>query len=222
MIGRSALVTGASRGIGLAIATRLREAGATVLCPSRGELDLASNDSMDTYLAALTESVDILVNNAGINPLGSGVEASDSDLVDTLQVNLVAPLRLVKALAPRMVERRYGRILNISSIWSLVSKPRRVLYSASKAGLNGVTRSLAVKLAGHNVLVNAIAPGYVNTDLTRKNNTSDELDAIVQTIPAGRLAEPAEIAELALFLCSERNSYITGQTIVIDGGFSCQ
>ncbi len=222
MIGRSALVTGASRGIGLAIATRLREAGATVLCPSRGELDLASNDSMDTYLAALTESVDILVNNAGINPLGSGVEASDSDLVDTLQVNLVAPLRLVKALAPRMVERRYGRILNISSIWSLVSKPRRVLYSASKAGLNGVTRSLAVELAGHNVLVNAIAPGYVNTDLTRKNNTSDELDAIVQTIPAGRLAEPAEIAELALFLCSERNSYITGQTIVIDGGFSCQ
>ncbi len=221
MNGRTALVTGASRGIGLAIVTRLRRAGAKILAPSRSELDLLSNASIDTYLTSLKEPVDILVNNAGINHLAAGTEIIDRDIVDTFQVNLTAPMRLIRGLAPQMIARHYGRIVNISSIWSVVSKQRRVTYSASKSGLNGMTRALAVELAPFNILVNALAPGFVNTELTRQNNTEEELEGIRKSIPVKRLAEPDEIAEAVFFLCSEKNSYITGQVIVIDGGFTC-
>jgi len=222
MTGRTALVTGASRGIGAAIAARFRHSGANVLTPRRNELDLASNTSIDAYLVSLKEPVDILVNNAGINRLASGIEATDGDILDTLQVNLLAPMRLIRGIAPQMVARRYGRIVNISSIWSVVSKPRRTPYATSKSGLNGMTRTLAVELAPFNVLVNSVAPGYVNTELTRQTNTEQEIDAIRRTIPLQRLAEPDEIAKAVQFLCSEENSYITGQTILIDGGFTCQ
>jgi len=221
MKGRRALVTGASRGIGKAIAARLQRGGAKVLTPPRQELELLSNASIDSYLAALSEPVDILVNDAGINRLGSAVEASDGDIQDTLQINLVAPLRLVRGLAPGMMERRYGRIVNISSIWSVVSKPRRITYAASKSGLNGLTRTLAVELAPYNILVNAVAPGFVLTEMTRQNNTEADLEAICRTIPAERLARPEEIAEVVAFLCSEANSYLTGQTLLVDGGFTC-
>ncbi|MDE3090041.1 MAG: SDR family oxidoreductase [Chloroflexota bacterium] len=219
---RIALVTGASRGIGAAIAERLQGDGLKVLIPNRGELDLLSNDSIDVYLSRLTEQVDVLVNNAGINPLGSLTELRDIDLSDTLQVNLIAPLRLIRGLARAMTGRRYGRIVNISSIWGMVSKPRRVSYTLSKTGLIGVTRSLGVELAPYNVLVNAVAPGFVNTELTRKNNSPKEIEAIEQMIPAGRLAEPAEVAEVVAFLCSDKNTYIVGQTLLVDGGFTCQ
>ena len=222
MKGRTALVTGAARGIVLATAARLRSGGARVLTPPRSELDLLSNESIDSYLAALDEPVDVLVNNAGINRLAAGVELSDEDLRETLQVNLLSPLRLVRGLAPQMIARGYGRIVNISSIWSVVSKPRRVSYAASKAAINGVTRTLAIELAPFNVLVNAVAPGYVNTELTKQNNTEEDLAAIRQTIPMRRLAEPDEIAEVVAFLCSEKNSYITGQVVLADGGFTCQ
>lgn len=222
MKGKTALVTGAARGIGHAIAELFREQGAVVLTPTHDMLDLCSNESIDCYCRELGRPVDILVNNAGINPLGAGVEFTDADLSSTMQVNLLAPMRLARALAPGMVARGYGRIVNISSIWSGVSKPRRFVYSTTKAGINGMTRALAVELASSGVLVNAVAPGYVNTELTRQNNTEEALHAIARTIPVGRLAEPGEIAELVVYLCSSRNSYITGQTIFADGGFICQ
>ena len=222
MRGRTALVTGGSRGIGAAIAARFADAGARVLAPARGDLGLASAPAIDASLDRLSEPVDILVNDAGINRLASGTEWLDEDLRDTLQINLVGPLRMIRTLAARAAERRYGRIVNISSIWSVVSKSRRVAYSASKAALNGVTRTLAIELAPYNVLVNAVAPGYTETELTRQNNTEQDLDEIRGTIPMGRLAQPVEIAEVVHFLCSERNSYLTGQVVVVDGGFTCQ
>lgn len=120
-----------------------------------------------------------------------------------------------------MMERRYGRIVNISSVWAVVTKAGRLMYSTAKAGLGGMTRTLSVELAPYNVLVNALAPGYVNTELTRRNNTGAEIEAIERTIPVGRLAEPEEIAEVAAFLASDRNSYVTGQIIMVDGGFTC-
>ena len=222
MMSHTALVTGASRGIGAAIAGRLLREGVKVLTPPQSEMELLSDASIDAYLAALDEPIDILVNNAGINRLASGIEVTDDNIRETLQVNLLAPMRLIRGLAPQMRARRYGRIVNISSLWSVVSKPRRLPYATSKAGLNGMTRTLAVELAPHNVLVNAVAPGYVHTELTRQNNTEQELEAIRQTIPMQRLAEPEEIARVVSFLCSEENSYITGQTILVDGGFTCQ
>ncbi len=216
-----ALVTGGSRGIGSAIAARLRKDEIEVLTPTRDELDLSKDQSINSYIAKLDRKVDILVNDAGINLLSASDEFQDADLEKTLQVNLAAPMKLARALIPAMKKRRFGRIINISSIWSLVSRPMRVTYSTSKAGLNGFTRSLAVELAPFNILVNAIAPGYVNTELTRQNNTPAEIQVICETIPAKRMAEPDEIAELAAFLASSKNSYITGQIITIDGGYTC-
>jgi 3-oxoacyl-[acyl-carrier protein] reductase len=184
-------------------------------------MDLSSNESIDRYCASIGP-VDILVNNAGINPLAAAGEFTDTDLEATMQINLVAPMRLVRALSPSMASHGYGRIVNISSIWSGVSKPSRFVYSTTKSGINGMTRALAVEISGCGVLVNAVAPGFVNTELTRQNNSDEALQAIAGTIPAGRLAEPAEIAEVVAFLCSARNSYLTGQTIFVDGGFTCQ
>lgn len=221
MIQKTALVTGASRGIGKAIAEQLKKAGARLLVPSRKELDLLSDRSIDLYLEALAEPVDILVNDAGINRLGDFTAFSDADLEDTMRTNLIGPIRLARGLLPGMTRRRYGRIVNMSSIWSVVSKPGRLTYSVSKSGLNAFTRSLAVEVAPYNILVNAVAPGYVNTELTQQNNTEQDLQNIRKTIPMQRLAEPEEIARLVTFLCSEENTYLTGQCLVIDGGYTC-
>jgi 3-oxoacyl-[acyl-carrier protein] reductase len=221
VIQKTALVTGASRGIGKAIAEQLKKAGVRLLVPSRKELDLLSNRSIDLYLEALTEPVDILVNDAGINRVGDFAAYSDCDLEDTMRTNLISPIRLARGLIPGMMRRRYGRIVNMSSIWSVVSKPGRLTYSVSKSGLNAFTRSLAVEVAPYNILVNAVAPGYVNTELTQQNNTEQDLQSIRKMIPMQRLAEPEEIARLVTFLCSEENTYLTGQCLVIDGGYAC-
>ena len=218
----TALITGASRGIGAAIAARLQGEGIQVLSPLSKALDLSSSVSIDRYLSTLTQPIDILINNAGINRLGSIDEISSTDFEDVIQINLLGHFRLTQGLIKGMKARRYGRIVNISSIWSLVSRERRMAYSATKAAINGLTRAQALELAPYNILVNALAPGYVNTDLTKKNNTSVELEAIATQIPLGRLAEPSEIAECVAFLSSPKNSYITGQVIAIDGGYLCK
>ncbi len=218
---RTALVTGASRGIGEAIAARLQKDGYQVLTPARAELDLSSNASIDAYLANLQHPVDILVNDAGINRIAVLEDVSLLDLQETLQINLLAAFRLVQGVVPAMRQQKYGRIVNVSSIWSVVSRAGRASYAMSKTALNGMTRSLAVELAASNILINAVAPGYVLTDLTRQNNPPHELAKISQIIPAQRFAEPSEIASVVAFLCSEQNSYLTGQTIVVDGGYTC-
>ena len=219
---RTALITGASRGIGAAIAARLQAEGLRVLSPSSKALDLSSTGSIDTYLSQLTDPIDILVNNAGINRLGSIEEISGKDFEEVIQINLLGHFRLTQGLVKGMKDRRYGRIVNISSIWSLMSRERRVTYSAAKAGLNGLTRAMALELAPYHIMVNAVAPGYINTELTKKNNTPEALGNIAEEIPLGRLGEPSEIAECVAFLCSPKNSYLTGQVIVVDGGYLCR
>ena len=176
---------------------------------------------MEAYAASLEVAIDILVNDAGANPLAPFDQVSDGNLDEVLALNLVAPFRLCRALVPGMAERGYGRIVNISSIWSLVAKPGRSAYAMSKSGLNGLTRSLAVEVAGRNVLVNAIAPGFIATEMTYQNNSLEEVAALVGQLPAGRLGSPAEIAELVAFFASERNAFTTGQVIVCDGGYTC-
>ncbi|MEA5113414.1 MAG: SDR family oxidoreductase [Geobacteraceae bacterium] len=219
---RTALVTGASRGIGAAIRKRLEMDGLAVLAPRREELNLLSNDSIDSFLASLDQDIHILVNNAGINYLAGIDEISPEKAQTMTQVNLFAPMRLVQGLASRMKAGGHGRIVNISSIFGIVSKERRLLYTTTKAAIIGMTKTLAIELAPYDILVNSVAPGYVMTELTRQNNNEKDLGEICSAIPMGRLAEPAEIAEVVTFLCSERNTYLTGQTIVVDGGFTCK
>jgi len=219
---RVALVTGAARGIGAAIAAELTAAGCHVVTPTRAELDLASPASLDAWVAANAGlGVDILINNAGINVLRPLPEIESAAWTAMTQTNLTSPLRLIQAFAPGMAARGWGRILNVSTIFSLVTKERRAAYSMTKAALNALTRSAAVEFGPAGVLVNSLAPGYVDTALTRQNNSPEAIAALTGTIPLRRLAQPAELARTAAFLVSEANTYLTGQTIVVDGGFTC-
>jgi NAD(P)-dependent dehydrogenase (short-subunit alcohol dehydrogenase family) len=218
----TALVTGGARGIGRAIVEELQASGVDVLAPPRRELDLAAVQSVESWLLShRDEKVDILVNNAGTNVLNAVTDIDLATWEAMLQVNLGAVLRLVQTFAPGMVARGWGRILNLSSIFSLVTRERRAAYSMTKAALNALTRSAAVEYGPGGVLVNALAPGYVDTDLTRANNSPEALERICGLIPLRRLATVAELARIAGFLVSEANSYLTGQVVVVDGGFTC-
>jgi NAD(P)-dependent dehydrogenase (short-subunit alcohol dehydrogenase family) len=220
-MGRLALVTGGSRGIGKAISQELSQGGYTVLTPPRAELDLAAPASITAYVGRLRDRpIDCLVNNAGINELGILGALSESAWKDMLQTNLTAPLMLIQALMPGMKSRRWGRIVNVSSIWSELGREARGGYAATKSALNGLTRAAAVEAAPHQVLVNAVAPGYIATELTFKNNSPADIAGIEARIPARRLGQPEEIARVVRFLCSEENTYLTGQVLTIDGGFS--
>ncbi|AKC82032.1 short-chain dehydrogenase [Verrucomicrobia bacterium IMCC26134] len=220
---RRALITGGSRGLGAAIAAELTLRGVQVMAPDRATLDLANPASLDAYLDehASTE-IDILINNAGINVLQGLSFLEPSVWQAMLQVNLTSALRLTQAFAPGMAARGWGRVVNLSTIFSLVTKERRAAYSMTKAALNALTRSAAVEFGPGGVLVNALAPGYVDTELTRRNNSPADIAAIEAAIPLRRLAAPSEIARLAAFLATDENTYITGQTLVADGGFTCQ
>ena len=219
---RTALVTGAARGIGAAIADALRAQDVRVLDAGRAALNLSDPASIAAWLAEHGGGVDILVNNAGINVLNAVEAITPGDWSEMVQVDLTAPLQLIQGVAPGMKARGWGRIVNISSIFGVVTKERRGAYSVVKAGLNGLTRTAAVELAPFGVLVNSVCPGYVATDLTRQNNSPADLEKIQATIPAGRLAEPVEIARFVAWLCGESNTYLTGQTILVDGGFTCR
>lgn len=217
----NALITGTSRGIGKATKELFEQNGIKVIAPDRDEMDLSSNESIEKYIQNLNEDIDILVNNAGINDLAGIEEISDMKIDEMLQVNLKSQLQLIKLLSPSMKKNNYGRIVNISSIWSNFSKERRILYSIAKAGVNGLTVASAVELSKYNILVNAVAPGFVNTEMTSQNNTPEQIKALAQALPIKRMAQPEEIAEAIYFLASDKNTFITGQTIFVDGGFSC-
>lgn len=216
-----ALVTGGSRGIGAAIAGQLRESGVDVLVPPRSELDLSNPDSVQKFISNhRNDPIDIIINNAGINFLNAIEDVRPSDWADMLQVNLTAPLLITQGLTAEMRKKKWGRIVNIGSIFGLVTKEKRSAYSATKAGILGLTRTSAVEFGPDGVLVNAVCPGYVDTDLTRKNNSAEDIKKIEGTIPLQRMADVTEIAKLVTFLASEGNTYVTGQSIVIDGGFT--
>jgi NAD(P)-dependent dehydrogenase (short-subunit alcohol dehydrogenase family) len=219
---RRVFLTGAGRGIGHAIKTVYAARGWEVVAPSRDELDLASPSAVTAFLDSLEFNFDVLINNAAENKIGPIADLSAADWARTVAVNLTAPLLLMQKAARYMCTQQWGRIVNISSCFSLVSRAGRAPYATSKSGLNGLTRTAALEYAPHHVLVNAVCPGFVATDLTRQNNSDEQIAELCTRIPLGRLAEPAEIAEYVYFLGSDMNTYITGQTAVIDGGFLCQ
>jgi len=166
--------------------------------------------------------IDYLINNAGINILNEIYNIKKNDLENIINVNLVGPIWLTKLISTKMKKNKFGRIINISSIYGSVSKEKRSLYSSSKFGLNGLTKSAALDLAKFNILVNSISPGIFDTKLTRQVLKKKGINKVKKDIPLGKIGDPKMIANLCLFLCSDFNNYITGQNIIIDGGYTSQ
>ena len=217
---KTILLTGASRGIGKAIFEKL-EKDYTVIAPDREELDLADNQSIDAFIKKNKDlHIDIIINNAGINSPQWIEETDDDNIEKTLQVNLIAPIKIVRGFVGNMKQNKWGRIVNISSMFGVIARGKQTLYSSTKHGINGMTKALALELAKDNILVNAVCPGFTATDLVVKNNTQEKIEALENDIPLGRLGKPEEIANLVAFLISDEASYMTGSIIVIDGGYS--
>lgn len=232
---RIALVTGGTKGIGAAIVSNLLSAGAHVIMTGSKHLDSLKVPDGVTYVAVdfrditattafahqiASQKIDILINNAGINRIAPISEINSQDWDDIQNVNVRAPFILTKALVPGMTERNYGRIVNISSIFGHVTRNQRASYTTSKFALNGFTKAVALDCAKRNVLVNAVAPGFVDTKLTRTILKPHEIQSLIDQVPIGRLAAPEEIAQMVLFLASDLNTFTTGQTILVDGGFT--
>lgn len=236
-----ALVTGASRGIGKAIALALAGAGAKVACVARSvdkltetvEAIRAAGGTAEVFACDVTsgENVDkvvdevvakwgklhILVNNAGVTRDGLVPRMSDDDWDTVINTNLRGAFLFLRAATRQMMGQRYGRIINIASVSGLIGNPGQANYSASKAGMIGMTRTAAKELAGRKVTINAVAPGFIESDMTAALGDSI-LDEVKKRIPAKRLGTPEDIAWAVLFLASPAASYITGQTLTVDGG----
>lgn len=234
--GKTSIVTGGTRGIGKAICDILFESGCNIIATgtrlNKGmtpdkkrlkyvQLDFLDPDSVKSFIKTVRQlkRVDILINNAGINIIEPINKMNKHNWDKVLQVNLTGPMLLIKEISSVMKKQKKGRILNISSIWAAISKEGRSSYSASKTGLIGLTRTAALDLASHNILVNALCPGFTLTELTHSTLSKEEITSLSERIPLRRLAKADEIARVAVFLCSDLNTYITGQSIIADGGF---
>ena len=240
--GRTALVTGGSRGIGRACVEILARHGANVAVNFQANVDAAKDvvravtaagqraiavqaDVADeSQVQAMIETVeqelgpvDLLINNAGVFHF-VGHEATDLDIwSQTMACNLTGVFLVTWAVKQKMIERGFGRIVNMSSISALRARPNSIAYAASKAGVTGFTKSVAQALAGHNIRINAVAPGLIETDILDGVEQST-LDRLVEGTPLGRIGTPEDVADLARFLLSDESRFITGQTIVVSGG----
>lgn len=241
--GQVALVTGGTRGIGKQIADDLFDLGADLILTGTNSKQIEElNHSLPPekrervkYIAAdfrdsenikqfteqimICERIDVCVNNAGINRINYIDETLLEDWDDIITVNLKAPFMIIREIAKTMKKNNYGRIVNIASIFGVVSRVKRSIYSTSKFGLRGLTLSVANELARHNILVNSVSPGFVLTELTKSILTNEEMSELADEIPAGRLATPDEISRVVIFLASSFNTYIAGQNIIVDGGY---
>ncbi len=238
LTGKGALITGATGGIGAEIARALHGAGATVaisgtraerlkeLADELGErtficaCDLRDREAVKN-LANLAEEVvgqlDILVNNAGINHDNLFMRMTDDEWDDVINVNLTSTFSIIRGALRGMMRRRYGRIVNISSISGIIGNPGQANYAASKAGLIGLTKSLAREVATRGITANCIAPGFIETPMTDAL-TEKQVEAIAMVIPAGKFGTPNDVAAATLFLASAESQYMTGQTLHINGG----
>ncbi|MBU0630373.1 MAG: SDR family oxidoreductase [Candidatus Margulisbacteria bacterium] len=221
--GKKAIVTGGTRGIGKGIADLLSDLGGEVVATGTAQLDLANDKSIVAFIENMPDDADILINNAGINLIEPINEMNIGNFERIVKVNLTGCALLIKEVSSRMIKNNIkGKILNLSSIFGIVSKEKRASYSASKTGLIGLTRAAALDLAPHGILVNALCPGFTKTDLTASILSKNDIDLLCKEVPTGRFAEVEEIAKAAAFLCSDLNTYMTGQVLVVDGGFTIQ
>ena len=240
--GKVAMVTGSTRGIGRHIAETLAQAGAKVAVIGRdqgraeqaaGEIgngaagfacDVGREDAVNAAVAAIDKSlggIDILVNNAGVTKDNVFLRLTDADWDTVLEANLKGAFRTIRAASRGMMKKRWGRIINVASVVGLIGNKGQANYAASKAGLIGLTKTIARELASRGITVNAIAPGFIETDMTAALS-AEQREVLAKQIPLERLGSPADIAAAALFLASDASGYITGQTLIVDGGMVMQ
>ena len=228
-----AVVTGATRGIGYAIAERLLQDGLEVIATgtrknakhpagsSYYQVDFLDENSVNKFIQYLKkQKINILVNNAGINKIGefSSIDIDDFDRI--LRVNLRVPFQICQAVIPYMENEKWGRIVNLTSIFGNITKEYRAAYSSSKFGLDGMTAALAAELSEKGILANSVGPGVIDTELTRDVLGKSGISEIKGRIPMKRLGQASEIASLVSWLVSDENTYMTGQNLMIDGGFT--
>lgn len=205
------LVTGGSRGLGKAIAKEFSKHGHVVYKPTRQDLDLTGKMSLKFA------EFDAVICNAGINTIKSITEISDEEV---MRVNYTSHLEIIQQCLPFMVKQGFGRIVNIGSIWIDSAKPGRLAYSASKSALHALTKAITAEYGSDGVIANTVSPGFILTDLTKQNNSPDDIERLERSIPVGSLGLPTDVAKLVYSLTFD-NRYIAGQNIIIDGGFSC-
>lgn len=232
--GKKVFVTGASRGIGKAIAQAFRNEGAWVIGTSTKVENNNESICQEWFAADFSDikqikicaeylaqvEPDILINNAGVNKIAPFVEINPDEFLEIQQINVFAPFRLCQAAIPAMKRKAWGRIVNISSIWGKISKELRASYSCSKFALDGMTLALTAEHAVNGIIANSIAPGFIDTELTRNVLGEEGIKKLTTLVPAKRLGQVDEIARFVLWLSSEENTYVAGQNIAIDGGFS--
>lgn len=216
-------ITGASKGIGKVIAEAFMEQEAEVFMPTHQELDLSVRESVERYIERNREQeYDVMVFCAAVNHIVCTEKVTYENVQETFQVNLFSSIQLLSHYIKKMKERKCGKVIFISSLYAMVSKEGRIAYSSSKSAISGLVRTVALESAPDNICVNAVAPGYVLTEMTNKNLSEKEQEAIKGMIPTHRFQTAQEIADLVLFLCSDKNKSITGQIISVDGGFLCR
>jgi 3-oxoacyl-[acyl-carrier protein] reductase len=215
------LLTGGRGGIGSSIKEELVSKGCSVIAPTSDELDLSSQFHVLKWIEANSDlEFDGLVLSAGTNTPRDFDEVETNEYLQILETNVNSNRLLIKAVLPAMQKNRYGRIIAISSSYSTITRSGRSSYSVSKAALEALIRSVSLENAQNNVLANSIVPGFIETPLTLKNNDKFQIEKILERIPMGHMGKPSDVAKLAWFLMSEQNTYITGQSIRVDGGFS--
>jgi NAD(P)-dependent dehydrogenase (short-subunit alcohol dehydrogenase family) len=215
------LLTGGRGGIGRSIKNELVSRGCSVVAPTSDELDLSSQTHVLEWIEANSDlEFDGLVLCAGTNSPRDFDEVETNEYLRILETNVNSNRFLIKAVLPAMKKNRYGRIIAISSSYSTITRLGRSSYSISKAALEALIRSVGLENAQNNILANSVVPGFIETPLTVKNNDRFQLEKILERIPMGHMGKPSDVAKLVWFLMSEQNTYITGQSIRIDGGFS--
>lgn len=215
-----AWITGGARGIGAAVSRELRLANLEILELDSGVFDLGDRGQRTSWLNSQTRIPGVLILNAGINLPANFQEQSDEDFLRILEVNLMSNREILLKVLPTMADNGFGRVVFMSSLYSNKVRQGRSSYSISKAGADALMRSVAMEYAHSGILANAVAPGFINTDLTYRNNSESEIKKIIERIPMKRFAESSEVGKVVAFLASESNSYITGQTLNVDGGMS--
>lgn len=238
---RKVLVTGGTRGIGADIASLFAQNNADVYISATSAksfeefknsyplakvkfmvADFSDLSQMSAFLKEVEQiGFDVLINNAGVNKIDDLSDIKLEDWQNIQDVNVRAPFLLSQAVFAHMKKNNWGRIVNIASVFGVVTKEKRLAYTASKSAIIGMTKTMALELASSNILVNAVSPGFIDTELTRRVLGEEGIREMVSKVPVKRLGQPEDISSLVLFLSSDRNGFITGQNIIADGGFTC-